>query len=166
MATLGHIWQGKRGPRQAPGDLRRRARASQVVEAAIVMPLLVVCLLATVGGAQMFRSAMTVNAAAAEGARYAAAHPEATDDEIAQWTQGSVGAGDSVEVTVEGKALPEQDYTMRLTDRDGNQRRAEAKTTRRAVNVRAQQKIHVLGLSDMTIGAVHSGIQSTEGVAR
>lgn len=129
-------------------------------------PLLVAVLLTAVGGAQMLRASMTTEAAAAEGARYAATHGSAGADEVASWTQASIGAGDGLAVTVETAAEPAaQTYTMRVTDADGELQAAQAKSTRTAVKVTASQTVHVLGLADVTMTASHTGFRSVEGVA-
>lgn len=148
------------------GTTRSRRGAAAVIEAAIMTPLLATVLLCTVGGAQMFRASMTTEAAAAEGARYAATHSAAGADEIASWTQASIGAGDALAVAVENDTTPgAQTYTMRVTDADGAEKSSPAKSTRTAVRVTATQTVHVLGLAEVTMSASHTGFRSAEGVA-
>lgn len=153
--------RGKAGKR-----VRGRRGAAAVIEAAIMTPLLVAVLLCAVGGAQMFRASMTTEAAAAEGARYAATHSAATEDEIASWAQASIDAGGGLAVAVKSETAPgAQTYTMRVTDADGAEKSSPAKSTRTAVTVTATQTVHVLGLADVTMSAAHTGFQSVEGVA-
>lgn len=144
---------------------RERRGAAAVIEAAIMTPLLVAVLLCAVGGAQMFRASMTTEAAAAEGARYAATHSTATEDEIVAWTQASIGAGDGLSVAVKAADSGAQTYTMRVTDADGAEKSSPAKSTRTAVTVTATQTVHVLGLADVTMSASHTGFRSVEGVS-
>lgn len=144
---------------------RERRGAAAVIEAAIMTPLLVAVLLCAVGGAQMFRASMTTEAAAAEGARYAATHSTATEDEIVAWTQASIGAGDGLSVAVKAADSGAQTYTMRVTDADGAEKSSPAKSTRTAVTVTATQTVHVLGLADVTMSAAHTGFRSVEGVS-
>lgn len=153
--------RGKTGKR-----VRERRDAAAVIEAAIVTPLLAAVLLCAVGGAQMFRASMTTEAAAAEGARYAATHSTATEDEIVAWTQASIGAGDGLAVAVKSETESRaQTYTMRVTDADGAEKSSPAKSTRCAVTVTATQKVHVLGFADVVMSSSHTGFRSAEGVS-
>lgn len=128
-------------------------------------PLLAVVLLATVGGAQMFRASMTTEAAAAEGARYAATHSSSSEEDVAAWTRGFIDSeGLAVDVSSEEEAGA-QAYTMRVTDKDGSLRTSQAKSSRTAVKVTASQTVHVLGLADVTMTASHTGFRSVEGLA-
>lgn len=145
--------------------LRRALRGSQIVEAAITMPLLATMLLVCLGGANLFRTTMLAESASAEAARYASLHPDASDGDIEQRARESVGA-EGAAVTVTRTALPDQDYTMRVLDAQGNDRSAEARTTSEAVSVKVDLGVHVLGLTDYTASSTHTGIQSREAQQR
>ena len=69
-------------------------------------------------------------------------------------------------VTVTRSALPDQEYTMRVLDAQGNDRSADAKTTSEAVSVKVDLGTHVLGLTDYTASSTHTGIQSREAQPR
>lgn len=146
----------------------RASRAGQgLVEAAVCIPLLAVLLFFAVSGATAFRSTMLAESASAEGARYAAQHTEATDDEIESWTRQSIGADAvSCDVTVTRTDLSEQDYTMRIVDSMGNERTANARTVRRGVTVTVTMPVELVGFGSWETHSTHTGIQATEGVAR
>lgn len=150
------------------GTRRERARASQVVEAAVTMPLLLALLLLTVGGSQLFRASLTVNAAAAEGARYyslSAKDAEGTDaDAIAEHVKESIGdAALEVECS-HGADESGESYTMRHTDRDGATRTATVHDESTSMTVTVSKTIKVPGLGERTVTASHTGSATTEGI--
>ena len=146
---------------------RIRLAGQGLVEAAVCIPLLAALLFVGVSGAQAYRVTMLAETASAEGARYATQHVDATDEQIASWVRASIGAtADNCAVEVTRSGLDDQDYTMRVTDSMGGERAADAKTTRVAVTVRVTLPDELIGFSGFETHASHTGIQSTEGVAR
>lgn len=147
---------------------RRMQRGGQgLVEAAICIPLLAILLFFAVSGATAYRSTMLAESASAEGARYAAQHVGATDDEIESWTRQSIGAdAANCSVTVSRSTLSDQDYTMRIVDSMGNERTANAKTVRRGVTVTVTIPVELIGFGSWDTHSTHTGIQATEGVAQ
>lgn len=147
---------------------REGTRASQVVEAAIAMPLLLALLLLTVGGSQLFRASLTVNAAAAEGARYYSLSAKdaggADAGDIAEHVKESIGDG-SLEVECsQGADETGESYTMRHTERDGTTRTATVHDVSAGMTVTVTKAVKVLGLGERTVTASHTGSATAEGI--
>ena len=148
--------------------LRLRRSAASLVEAALVTPVLVALLMLAAGASQAYRTQMVVDAAAAEGARYATLHPDATAEQVVSWARAQAGdpAGDALAVSVSTSPMADQDYVMSVVDLDGVRRTADARTTRESVMVTASVPVSLWGAVPYTAAASHSGVRSTEGVAR
>lgn len=144
---------------------RARLRGQGLVEAALVIPVLFVLLLLTVNGALVFRAQMTAEQAAAEGARYAALHEDATEQEIVDWTRASVGIGPDCQVSVTSYQIASQGYTMTVMDNQDSSRSAEAINRRYAHVVTVRIPTQLVGINQiMTAASSHSAITSEEGV--
>lgn len=140
---------------------------ASLVEAAVVAPLMVSLIMLAFLGRAAYGTQMVADAAAAEGARYATLHPDATSQEVAAWARAQIGeAGEEVEVTVETAELPDQDYVMRVTDADGAWRSAEARTARERVSVTVSVPMDSPGVPLWHAKATHSGVRSVEGLPR
>lgn len=151
--------------RRRAGSVRERLSGQGLVEAALVIPILVTLLLLTVNGAMVFRAQMSAEQACAEGARYAALHPSASEAEIVQWTLESTGLGSGSEVTVETSEVASQPYTMRVVDNDGTTRSAGAVNRRYAHVVTARVPVSLVGMGQTFVAASsHGAISSEEGV--
>lgn len=147
------------------GLIRERLAGQGFVEAAIVLPVLVLILFLAVGGAELFRAQMTAEAASAEGARYATLHPDASVEEVTSWVRDSVDVEDC-SVVVTTTELPDQGYTLVITDADGTVRSTEARNIRTAITVRVDIGYGILGLDTPYVASsAHTGIVSDEGVA-
>ena len=133
--------------------VRARLRGASLVEGAVVLPV-VISLLALVSGASlMWRARMCTDSAAAEGARYATLHPTADDYEVASWVRAQ--AGDQAATQL-----------MRVLGEDGGWLAADARTTRELVTVTVSMPVTPVWGASWTAAATHSGVRSTEGVAR
>lgn len=137
-----------------------------LIETAICVPFLALTLFLVVSGTQMYRAAACAEAASAEGARWAAQHPTATDEEVAAHARRSVAGAENADVAVSREDLPEQDYTVRVVDRYGEDKSAEAKTVRTGITVEATVEAELLGFASQPFTSSHTGICSVEGVPR
>lgn len=136
-----------------------------LVEAAFVIPILFVLLILTVNGALVFRAQMTAEQAAAEGARYAALHEGATEEEIVEWTREAVGLGADCQVSVTSYQIASQGYTMVVMDNQDSSRSADAVNRRYTHIVTASVPVELVGINQtMTAASSHSAITSEEGV--
>lgn len=148
--------------------VRTRLRGASLVEGAVVLPVVMSLLMLVSGASLMWRARMCADSAAAEGARYATLHPTADDYEVASWVRAQAGdqAATQLSVTVSASPLADQDYEMRVLGEDGGWLAADARTTRELVTVTVSMPVTPVGGASWTATATHSGVRSTEGVAR
>lgn len=145
---------------------RARWRGQALVETAICLPLLVVTLFVTLSASELYRAALTAEAASAEGARWAAQHAEAGEDQIAEHAKQSVAGAEDAQVEVTIADLEPQEYTMHVYDREGDLRDAEAMNVRSGVTVKVTVNATLFGFGSEPFSSTHTGVRSTEGVTR
>lgn len=148
--------------------VRTRLRGASLVEGAVVLPVVISLLMLVSGASLMWRARMGADSAAAEGARYATLHPTADDYEVASWVRAQAGdqAATQLSVTISASPLADQDYEMRVLGEDGGWLAADARTTRELVTVTVSMPVTPVWGASWTATATHSGVRSTEGVAR
>ena len=152
---------------------RARSSAAQLVEAAIVMPLLITLLLAVVGGAPLFRTQMMLEAASADAARAAstsldssatlsAATVASVEKAIASGC--SIPAGVDIAVEKASYTGDTKSYTMTVYDESGAVKATtRAKTVWTRFNVTASATCRVLGLGEVMLSSSHVATVSKEG---
>lgn len=145
---------------------RARGRGQALVETAICLPLLVVTLFVTLSASELYRAALTAEAASAEGARWAAQHDDADGDQIAEHARQSVAGAENAQVEVTIADLDPQEYTMHVYDREGDLRDAEAMNVRSGVTVKVTVSATLFGFGAEPFSSTHTGVRSTEGVTR
>lgn len=135
------------------------------MEVAIAIPCLMAMLFLAINASAIMRSTMVAQSAAAEAARFYAANPSARTADIQAFARSSGNLAADTEVDVEPVDVPDQTYTMRLTDATGAERSTRAKTVRSGMRVTVKVPVTLLGISAPWVTqGTHVGISSVEGV--
>ena len=93
--------------------VRARGRRGQAtVEFVLILPLLVLMLVAVADYAHVARETANVQAASSEGARYAAANPTLSNDEIAAYVREACDLGAGATVTVTSTEAPSKPVSV------------------------------------------------------
>ena len=110
--------------RRASGDQRRRERGQSLVETAVVLPILLLLLAATVDFGRAFDAYIVLTNAAREGARFGAVNPELTAEEVHDLVVTDImGSGTNltpitesdIVVTVDGQEEGSEEVTVEVS---------------------------------------------------
>ena len=113
---------------------RARGRRGQgTIEFVLVLPLLILMLVAVADYAHVARESANVQTASSEGARYAAANPRLSNDEIAAYVREACALGDGATVTVTSAEVPSKPVTLRSGDKSVAARYRREKVTVKVV---------------------------------
>lgn len=144
--------------------VRARGRRGQAtVEFVLILPLLVLMLVAVADYAHVARETANVQAASSEGARYAAANPTLSNDEIAAYVREACDLGAGATVTVTSTEAPSKPVTLKSGDKSVTARYAREKVTVKVVkDVPCIFPLKSLGVSGATDAGwqVHSEMSS------
>lgn len=110
--------------------VRARGRRGQAtVEFVLILPLLILMLVAVADYAHVARETANVQTASSEGARYAAANPTLSNDEITAYVREACALGDGATVTVTSAEVPSKQVTLRSGDKSVAARYRREKVT-------------------------------------
>ena len=114
--------------------VRARGRRGQAtIEFVLILPLLILMLVAVADYAHVARETANVQTASSEGARYAAANPTLSNDEIAAYVREACDLGDGATVTVTSAEVPSKQVTLRSGDKSVAARYRREKVTVKVV---------------------------------
>ena len=132
--------------------VRARGRRGQAtVEFVLILPLLILMLVAVADYAHVARETANVQTASSEGARYAAANPTLSNDEIAAYVREACALGDGTTVTVTSAEVPSKQVTLRSGDKSVAARyRREKGTVKVAKDVDCIFPLKSLGVKGAT----------------
>ncbi|RDB96881.1 hypothetical protein C1866_07735 [Eggerthella lenta] len=132
--NLARPHRGPRGGGAVMSAVRARGRRGQAtVEFVLILPLLVLMLVAVADYAHVARETANVQAASSEGARYAAANPTLSNDEIAAYVREACDLGAGATVTVTSTEAPSKPVTLKSGDKSVTARYAREKVTVKVV---------------------------------
>ena len=114
--------------------VRARGRRGQAtVEFVLILPLLILMLVAVADYAHVARETANAQTASSEGARYAAANPTLSLDEIAAYVREACDLGAGATVTVTSAEVPSKQVTLRSGDKSVAARYRREKVTVKVV---------------------------------
>lgn len=114
--------------------VRARGRRGQAtIEFVLILPLLILMLVAVADYAHVARETANVQTASSEGARYAAANPTLSNDEIAAYVREACDLGDGATVTVTSAEVPSKQVALRSGDKSVAARYRREKVTVKVV---------------------------------